>query len=99
MQPEPHSSNGLELCELMSAAHSRYRGLCATVISSHRSKVVELEAAPQRAASTRSSGRSILPQMDVSLPRQDKSQPASYDHPDHSCLSRGHCSHIYARYR
>ena len=28
-----------------------------------------------------------------------KSQPASPDHPEHSCLSRGHCSHIPARYQ
>ena len=98
-------SNGLELCVQSadftpaSRAHSRHHGLCAHQVCTHSSKPFEREMFPQRAASTRSSGRSILPQMDVSLPRQDKSQPASYDHPDHSCLSRGHCSHIYARYR
>ena len=37
--------------------------------------------------------------MGVSLSLQDKSQPASPDHPEHSCLSRGHCSHIPARYQ
>ena len=42
--------------------------------------------------------RSILPQMEVRLSLQDMSQPASHDHPEHSCLSRGHCSHIPARY-
>ena len=37
--------------------------------------------------------------MGVSLSLQDKSQPASHDHPEHSCLSRGHCSHIPARHQ
>ena len=93
------SSNGLHLCELMSAVHSPHGRLCTALISSHSSQAFELQLCIRPAASTRSSWRGILSGMEVSLSRQDKSQPASHDHPEHSCLSRGHCSHMYARHQ
>ena len=70
-------------------------GLCPPEVCTHNSKPFEREMFPRFRPPTRSSWRGILPQMEVSLLRQDKSQPASHDHPEHSCLSRGHCSHIY----
>ena len=45
----------------------------------------------------RTTSAKLLPRMGVSLSWQDMSQPASPEHPEHSCLNRGHCSHIPAR--
>ena len=96
---QPPSSNGLDLCELMSARHGRPTRLCRALISSHSSKPFELGGCIRHPASTGRHRRSILPQKEVRLSLQEMSQPASPDHPEHSCLSRGHCSHIYARHQ
>ena len=46
----------------------------------------------------RTTSAKLLPRMGVSLWWQDMSQPASPEHPEYSCLNRGHCSHIPARH-
>ena len=46
----------------------------------------------------RTTSAKLLPRIRVSLWWQDMSQPASPEHPEYSCLNRGHCSQIPARH-
>ena len=94
--------NGLELCELNSAAHSSYGDLCAALFSSHNSKPFPRYACPQlrpppgghRTAWRRSSCR-CRPAVHVRREWQIMSRPAGHDQPTSSHGSCGHWSHLH----